>query len=133
LSFDAPIHSWADVVSVSAMAGLPAAPAAPGRTPADLVPLPRFLNIKPSRFGGLGALLDCIERAQAAGITLYGGGQFELGVGRDHIQALASLFYADSPNDVAPRDYHGEARAGAPRSPLVPVVQDPGFGFVFRR
>jgi hypothetical protein len=112
-SFDAPIHSWADVTSLS--------------------PPPRFLNIKPSRFGSLAALLECVARARAAGMVLYGGGQFELGVGRDHIQALASLFYADGPNDVAPRDYHGEARPGAPRSPLRPVAQTPGFGFAFAR
>ena len=111
-SFDAPIHSWADV------AALPA--------------LPGFLNIKPSRFGSLRALLDCVAKAQAAGMTLYGGGQFELGVGREQIQALASLFYADGPNDVAPRDYHGEARPGAPRSPLTPAAQGPGFRFAFK-
>jgi hypothetical protein len=118
-SFDAPIHSWGDVEAVAERAGL--------RT------LPRFLNIKPSRFGSLRALLDCVARAQAAGIVLYGGGQFELGVGRDHIEALASLLYADGPNDVAPRDFHGEPRAGAPRSPLAPLEQHPGFGFAFAR
>jgi hypothetical protein len=112
-SYDAPIHSWADVEAL------------PRR--------PRFLNIKPSRFGSLAALLDCVERAEAAGIALYGGGQFELGVGRDQIQALASLFYPDGPNDVAPRDFHGAAHQGVPGSPLVPLEQGPGFGFSFRR
>ncbi len=112
-SFDAPIHSWADVE----------------RLPQP----PRFLNIKPSRFGSLEALLDCVERALDAGIVLYGGGQFELGVGREQIQALASLFYANGPNDVAPRDFHGPARPGAPRSPLAPLVQEPGFRFAFAR
>jgi len=116
-SFDAPIHSWADVEAVAGRVGRPL----------------RHLNIKPSRLGSLGALLACVERAQAAGIGLYGGGQFELGVGRDQIEALASLFYPDGPNDVAPREYHGEASAGAPRSPLEPLEQGPGFGFVFRR
>jgi len=112
-SFDAPIHSWADV---------------------ETLPLrPRHLNVKPSRFGALRSLLETVERARAAGIELYGGGQFELGVGRDQIQALASLLYADGPNDVAPRDYHGEARPGAPRSPLVPLGQGSGFGFAFAR
>jgi hypothetical protein len=112
-SFDAPIHSWADVEALGLR--------------------PRYLNIKPSRFGSVSALFDCVERALAAGTTLYGGGQFELGVGRDQIQALASLFYAGGPNDVAPREYHGEARPGAPRSPLQPLEQGPGFGFAFRR
>ena len=111
-SFDAPIHSWADVEAL------------PSR--------PRYLNIKPSRFGSLSALLDCVERAQAAGMVLYGGGQFELGVGREHIQALASLLYAGGPNDVAPRDFHGAAHPGVPRSPLEPLAQAPGFGFAFR-
>jgi len=120
-SFDAPIHSWADVEATSARTF-------DGR-PLSL----RYLNIKPSRFGSLGALLDCVERAQAAGMELYGGGQFELGVGRDQVQALASLLYPAGPNDVAPRDYHGDAHAGVPRSPLVPVEQAPGFGFAFRR
>jgi hypothetical protein len=120
-SFDAPIHSWADVEATAARVFN-------GR-PSTL----HHLNIKPSRFGSLGALLDCVERAQAAGIELYGGGQFELGVGRDQIQALASLLYPAGPNDVAPRDYHGDARAGVPRSPLEPPAQAPGFGFAFRR
>lgn len=118
MSFDAPIHSWADVVAVTAAAG---------------VARPRFLNVKPSRFGSLAALLDCVARAQAAGMTVYGGGQFELSVGRDHIQALASLLYPDAPNDVAPREYHGEPRPDVPPSPLVPGPQAPGFGFAARR
>jgi hypothetical protein len=112
-SFDAPVHSWADVEAL------------PVR--------PRHLNVKPSRFGSLGSVLETVERAQTEGLELYGGGQFELGVGRDQIQALASLFYAGGPNDVAPRDYHGAARAGVPRSPLVPLEQGPGFGFAFAR
>ena len=120
-SFDAPIHSWAEVEATAerAFAGRPLRL--------------RYLNIKPSRFGSVTALLDCVERAQAAGMELYGGGQFELGVGRDQIQALASLLYPAGPNDVAPRDFHGDARAGAPRSPLEPLAQAPGFGFAFRR
>jgi hypothetical protein len=124
-SFDAPIHSWDDVEAVTARV---AAAGGEGCAGFEL----RHLNIKPSRFGSLRALLDCVERAQAAGIALYGGGQFELGIGRDQIQALASLLYPDGPNDVAPRAYHGEAHAGVPPSPLVPLgEQPPGFGFRF--
>ena len=110
LSWDAPIHSWADVESL---------------------PLPaRHLNIKPSRFGTVRGLIECIERARATGIALYGGGQFELGVGRGQIQALASLFYPDGPNDVAPPAYNDpEARAGLPASPLAPPARPVGFGF----
>jgi hypothetical protein len=129
-SFDAPVHSWRDVEDLTARVWTEAPP------PAGAISALRHLNIKPSRFGSLRALLECIERAQAAGTQLYGGGQFELSVGRDHIQALASLFYPDGPNDVAPRDFHGAARPGVPRSPLEPreeVVGAPGFGFAFRR
>jgi hypothetical protein len=101
LSWDAPIHSVADIEERS----------------------PRFVNIKPSRFGPVKRLFDAIEHCRANGITMYGGGQFELGPGRAHIQRLASLFYADSPNDVAPSEYNvGGPRPGLPRSPLVVSV-----------
>jgi L-alanine-DL-glutamate epimerase-like enolase superfamily enzyme len=101
LSFDAPIHSLADV---------------------DALPLaPRWLNVKPSRFGTLARLLECIEACEQRGIRMYGGGQFELGPGRRQLQVLASLFYPDGPNDVAPSDYNeGEPRPGLPSSPLPP-------------
>jgi hypothetical protein len=57
---------------------------------------------------------------------MYGGGQFELGPGRTQIQKLASVFYADGPNDVAPREYNeGPARPGLARSPL-PAPEGPG-------
>jgi hypothetical protein len=107
LSFDAPIHSWADV----------------GKLPLE----PRWLNIKPSRFGTLRGLLECIERCEEDGIRMYGGGQFELGPGRKQIQRLASVFYAEGPNDVAPSEYNdGPAREGLPTSPLPP---SDGVGF----
>jgi hypothetical protein len=104
LSFDAPIHSAADVHAL---------PVEPG-----------WLNIKPSRFGTVERLLECIEYCAASGIQMYGGGQFELGVGRRHIQVLASLFYADAPNDVAPGEYNtGGPRPGLPQSPLPPPAR----------
>jgi hypothetical protein len=107
LSFDAPIHSWRDV--------------------SKLPVSPRWLNIKPSRFGTLRELLECIEECEAGGISMYGGGQFELGPGRLQIQKLASVFYADGPNDVAPSEYNeGPPRPGLPRSPL-PAPSGPGF------
>jgi hypothetical protein len=59
---------------------------------------------------------------------MYGGGQFELGVGRRHIQTLASLFYPDTPNDVAPGGYNSpEPVSGLPTSPLPPPRPDAGF------
>lgn len=80
---------------------------------------PSHLNVKPSRFGQVEVLLDTIDYCQNHGIRMYGGGQFELGVGRQHIQALASLFYPDAPNDVAPVTYNTADRPdNPPQSPL---------------
>jgi hypothetical protein len=105
LSWDAPIHAVGDIEE---------------RTP-------RYVNIKPSRFGTVERLFDAIDYCNANTITMYGGGQFELGPGRPQIQALASLFYADSPNDVAPSVYNeGGPRPGLPRSPL-PASDTVGF------
>ena len=48
---------------------------------------------------------------------MYGGGQYELGPGRLQIQRLASVFYPDGPNDVAPSAYNeGEPREGLRRA-----------------
>jgi hypothetical protein len=99
LSFDAPVHSLQDLQ--------------------ELPVEPSWLNVKPSRFGTVERLLECIEHCDANGIRMYGGGQFELGPGRGQIQALAAVFYADGPNDVAPADYNvGDPRPGLPQSPL---------------
>src|SRR5262249_57786681 len=67
---------------------------------------PRMVNIKPSRLGPLRELLDTYDFCAARGIGAYGGGQFELGVGRGQIQYLASLFHPDAPNDVAPAPFN---------------------------
>ena len=87
-----------------------------------------MVNIKPSRLGGLRSLLDAYDYCAASGIGNYGGGQFELGVGRGQIQYLASLFHADAPNDVAPtRLQPARAAAGLPSSPLAPAPSPAGF------
>src|SRR4051794_4312824 len=107
LSFDAPIHAWSDVKKLAVD--------------------PQWLNIKPSRFGTLKRLLDCIEACEERGIQMYGGGQFELGPGRRQIQKVASVFYPDGPNDVAPSEYNeGPPHAGLARSPL-PAFEGAGF------
>ncbi len=107
-SWDAPIHSLADI---------------------EALPYPpRMVNIKPSRLGGLRNLLEAYEYCAASGIGNYGGGQFELGVGRGQIQYLASLFHADAPNDVAPSAFNlPDTPAGLPSSPLQPVPAPAGF------
>jgi hypothetical protein len=110
ISWDAPIHGLDDV--------------------RDLPFQPRWLNVKPSRFGTLESLFETIEWATERDVSLYGGGQFELDVGRGQIQELASLFYPDTPNDVAPGVYNDvEIPENAPRSPLSPPEEHAGFGF----
>jgi hypothetical protein len=108
VTWDAPIHSWADVW------GLPFEP--------------RCLNCKPSRFGSVERLFEFYDGCDEHGIALYGGGQFELGVGRGQIQLLAALFHPDGPNDVAPGGYNAPAPlAGLPGSPLDPRPAPTGF------
>ena len=90
---------------------------------------PAWLNIKPSRFGTIKSLFETIEWAEERDVGLYGGGQFELGVGRDHIQLLASLFYPEGPNDVAPGGYNDpEVPTGLATSPLDPPSNNIGLG-----
>src|ERR671914_559149 len=75
----------------------------------------------------LGRAYDfCAER----GIGAYGGGQTELGVGRDHIQYLAALFHPDTPNDVAPGGFNSPALPdGMPSSPIHLKPAATGFRF----
>jgi L-alanine-DL-glutamate epimerase-like enolase superfamily enzyme len=107
-SWDALVHSVADI---------------------EALPYPpRMVNIKPSRLGGLRNLLDAFDYCAERGIGNYGGGQFELGVGRGQIQYLASLFHADAPNDVAPTGFNlPEPSMGLPLSPLLPSTSELGF------
>jgi hypothetical protein len=108
ITWDAPIHSVADIES----------------RPFP----PRMTNIKPSRFGSLRRLFDGYDYCEERGIGMYGGGQFELGVGRGQIQYLASLFHPDTPNDTAPGGYNFKPVAsGLPTSPLEPVPHPAGF------
>ena len=108
VSWDEPIESLADVKSL----------------PWE----PDWLNIKPSRFGSLESLLETLTYCKKQGIRCYGGGQFELGVGRGQLQLLASLFYPDGPNDIAPRAYNEPAvEESLPTSPLTPPATPVGF------
>ena len=91
---------------------------------------PSWLNVKPSRFGTLESLSDTLVWAREHDVTLYGGGQFELGVGRDQLHALASVFYPDGPNDVAPGAFNDpEVPERLPGSPLAPSAAPRGFEF----
>lgn len=108
LTWDAPIHSIADI---------------------EALPWPpRMVNVKPSRIGGLRDLCETYDYCAERGIGAYGGGQWELGVGRGQIQVLASLFHPDTPNDTAPRGYNeADPPAGLPISPLEPQLSQTGF------
>jgi hypothetical protein len=108
VTWDAPIHSVADV---------------------EALPFPpRTINIKPSRFGSLRRLFDTYDYCDERGIGMYGGGQFELGVGRRQIQYLASVFHPDTPNDVAPAGYNlAPLDPDLPESPLAPAFSASGF------
>jgi hypothetical protein len=108
ITWDANIHSVADIESLP----FP----------------PRMVNIKPSRLGGLRELCAAYDYCEEHGIGAYGGGQFELGPGRGHIQYLASLFHPDTPNDVAPGGYNmPEPPPGLPTSPIEPQPSSIGF------
>ena len=107
ITWDAPIHSVGDILAL--------------RWP------PRTLNFKPSRFGSIQGLLEAYEYCFENGIAIYGGGQFELGPGRGHIQYLASIFHPETPNDVAPAAYNADPKPGLPASPLQPSPSKTGF------
>jgi hypothetical protein len=108
LTWDAPIHSIADI---------------------EALPwTPKMVNVKPSRIGGLRDLCATYDYCAERGIGAYGGGQWELGVGRGQIQALASLFHPDTPNDTAPRGYNeADPPPGLPISPMEPKLTPTGF------
>jgi len=94
----------------------------------DLPYRPAYLNVKPSRFGSVRSLLACVEYCRDRGIELYGGGQFELDVGRGQAQLLASLLYPHGPNDLAPTAYNDvEPSPDLPASPLAPPESSSGF------
>nr|WP_272931474.1 hypothetical protein [Halobacterium noricense] len=109
VAWDAPIHGLDDVLD----------------TPFDV----RWLNVKPSRFGTLESLFETLDWAFEHDVALYGGGQFELSVGRGQIQELASLFYPAGPNDVAPGAYNDpELPEDPPKSPISAPENHVGFG-----
>jgi hypothetical protein len=108
ITWDAPIHSVDDILARPV--------------------LPRTVNLKPSRFGSVRALFTAYDFCAERGMGAYGGGQYELGVGRGQIQYLAALFHADAPNDIAPSGYDAlDPEPGLPESPLTPDPEPTGF------
>lgn len=67
-----------------------------------LSPLPAAINVKPARMGGVLEAMNGLVRANHKGLVTYIGGMFEVGVGRRQLLALAAIFCADGPNDIAP-------------------------------
>lgn len=108
VSWDAILHSVADI---------------------EALPFPpRVVNIKPSRFGTVAELLAVYAYCETRDITMYGGGQFELGAGRGQIQYLASIFHPDGPNDVAPSGFNAaDLSPDLPASPMAPQIAATGF------
>jgi L-alanine-DL-glutamate epimerase-like enolase superfamily enzyme len=111
VTWDAPIHSVADI---------------------EALPFPpKTVNVKPSRFGPLERLFAAYDYCEAHDIGAYGGGQSELGVGRDQIQYLAALMHPDTPNDTAPKEFNlPEPPAGLPASPIDLPIAPTGFRLV---
>ncbi|MDA0182124.1 hypothetical protein OJ997_17595 [Solirubrobacter phytolaccae] len=99
ITWDAPIHSVEDILARKV--------------------IPRTVNLKPSRFGSVKALFEAYEFCEQRGMGAYGGGQYELGVGRGHVQLLAAIFHPHAPNDIAPGGYDDlDPEPGLPHSPL---------------
>jgi hypothetical protein len=108
VTWDAPIHSIADI---------------------EALPFPpKTVNVKPSRFGPISALFDAYDWLAERGIGAYGGGQFELGVGRGQIQLLAAIFHPDGPNDTSPTGFHApDPPPGIEESPMPANAAPVGF------
>jgi hypothetical protein len=108
ITWDAPIHSVQDILSRPVV--------------------PKTVNLKPSRFGSIEALFTAYDFCAERGMGAYGGGQYELSVGRGQIQYLAAIFHPDDPNDIAPSGYDAlDPEPGLPASPLSPDIEDTGF------
>jgi hypothetical protein len=108
VTWDAPIHSVADIEA--------------RRWP------PRTVNVKPSRFGTVERLFAAYDYCEEKGIGAYGGGQWELSIGRGQIQLLAAHFHPDTPNDVAPGGFNATMPTpGLPTSPFAVTARETGF------
>ncbi len=107
VTWDAPLHSVADIEALERK--------------------PKAINSKPSRFGSLRELSRSTSTASARGSPSTAAGRARLGVGREQIQYLASLFHPDTPNDVAPSGYNDPSVPdGLPTSPLEPAARAEG-------
>jgi L-alanine-DL-glutamate epimerase-like enolase superfamily enzyme len=107
VTFDAPLHSVADIVEYAPR---------------------KATNSKPSRWGSLEELFAVYEHCEREGLAIYSGGQGEVGCGRGQVQYLASLYHPETPNDIAPSGFNDPSvPAGMPTSPMDPVPAATGF------
>ncbi len=108
ITWDAPLHSLADITGLERK--------------------PKAINSKPSRFGSIKELFSIYDYCVEEGVTIYSGGQGEVGPGRGQVQYLSSLFHPDSSNDIAPSGYNDPSVPdGLPTSPMNPVPSTTGF------
>jgi hypothetical protein len=108
VTWDAPLHSLADITGLERK--------------------PKAINSKPSRFGSIKELFSIYDYCAEQGITIYSGGQGEVGPGRGQVQYLSSLFHPDSSNDIAPSGYNDPSVPdGLPTSPMDPIPSAAGF------
>jgi L-alanine-DL-glutamate epimerase-like enolase superfamily enzyme len=87
---------------------------------------PAAVNLKPARLGGVLETLATAAACAAAGIAVYVGGMWEVGVGRAQLHVLAALLSPNGPNDVAPIAIGDAAPARPPR--LAVDGDAPGYG-----
>jgi hypothetical protein len=82
-----------------------------------------WVNLKAPRMGGFLMALDALGLARG---NAYFGGMFEAGPGREQARALAALFCADAPNDLAPLP--GGMGSISGQSPSLVRLDGVGFG-----
>ena len=108
MTWDAVIHSVADI---------------------EALPWPpKTVNVKPSRFGSIERLFAAYDYCEAQGIGAYGGGQFELGVGRGQIQSWLRCSTPTPRTTSRPAASTSPSpQPGLPSSPLTVTPRETGF------
>jgi len=93
----------------------------------------RIINIKPGRVGGLAQARQIHDLCRERGVPVWCGGLLEVGVGRAHNVAIASLPGYTLPGDVSASDRYFEQDVVNPPFRLgadgtIDVPQSPGIG-----
>jgi len=98
----------------------------------------RIINIKPGRVGGLAQARRIHDLCRERGVPVWCGGLLEVGVGRAHNVAIASLPGYTLPGDVSASDRYFERDVVEPPFRLnadgtIDVPQGPGIGVTVDR